>query len=119
MVRNIFWAASLATLVGIGLLASRWPRAWLLLLLVLPIIARGAYDIVQTRHAILRNFPIVGHFRYLLEQVRPEIVQYFIEQNHDGRPLDREQRSIIYQRAKRELDTLPFGTQRDVYEVGY
>ena len=119
MVRNIFWAFSLLSLVVIGLLAARWPPASLLLLIALPIIARGAYDIVQTRHAILRNFPLIGHFRYLLEQVRPEIVQYFIEQNHDGRPLDREQRTIVYQRAKRELDTLPFGTQRDVYEVGY
>ena len=69
--------------LALGLLASQ------LLLIALPIIARGAYDIVQTRHAILRNFPLIGHFRYLLEHVRPEIVQYFIEQNHDGRPLDR------------------------------
>ncbi|MCB9740379.1 MAG: FMN-binding glutamate synthase family protein [Deltaproteobacteria bacterium] len=91
---------------------------WSLVLLV-PLFLLGLWDMVQTRHAILRNFPVIGHGRYILEVIRPEIVQYFIEQNHDGRPLDREQRSVIYQRAKRQLDTLPFGTQRDVYDVGY
>ena len=73
----------------------------------------------KRRQAIRRNFPLIGHFRYLLEQIRPEINQYFIESNHDGRPFSRNDRSVVYQRAKGELDTLPFGTQRDVYAVGY
>jgi len=68
---------------------------------------------------VLRNFPVVGHFRYLLEMIRPEINQYFIESNTDGTPFNREQRSVVYQRAKRQLDTLPFGTQWDVYRPGY
>ena len=83
------------------------------------VIALGLYDYFQTKHAVLRNFPVVGHGRYLLELVRPEIYQYFIENDTDGVPFDREQRSLVYQRAKRERDTLPFGTKEDVYEVGY
>ncbi len=66
-----------------------------------------------------RNFPVIGHGRYLLEQIRPEINQYFVESNSDGKPFSRNDRSVVYQRAKGELDTLPFGTQRDVYAAGY
>lgn len=79
----------------------------------------GLRDSFQTRHTILRNYPILGHFRYLLEMVRPEIQQYFIENNIDGKPFNREDRSLVYQRSKGDLDTLPFGTQLDVYEPGY
>ncbi|CAM9895556.1 unnamed protein product, partial [Chrysoparadoxa australica] len=79
----------------------------------------GIRDALQTRHTILRNFPILGHFRYLLEMIRPEIQQYFIENNTDGKPFNREERSLVYQRSKGDLDTLPFGTQQDVYRVGY
>ncbi|WP_372366717.1 FMN-binding glutamate synthase family protein [Candidatus Uabimicrobium sp. HlEnr_7] len=89
------------------------------LVVLLPVIAVGVKDMLQTKHAILKNFPIAGHFRYWLEMVRPEINQYFIESNKDGVPFSREQRSLVYQRAKKQLDTLPFGTQSDVYEVGY
>lgn len=93
---------------------------WMKYLWVLfPVVILGVYDMLQKKRTILRNFPILGHFRYLFELVRPEINQYFIESNTNGRPLNREQRSVIYQRAKRELDTLPFGTQRDVYEIGH
>lgn len=79
----------------------------------------GFYDIVQTRHAILRNYPILGHIRFLLEMVRPEIRQYFFEADTDGRPFPRDKRAIVYQRAKRALDKRPFGTMFDVYESRY
>ncbi|MFT7679631.1 MAG: glutamate synthase domain-containing protein 2 [Planctomycetota bacterium] len=79
----------------------------------------GIHDLTQTRRTILRNFPVLGHGRYLLELIRPEINQYFIESNTDGTPFNREQRSVIYQRAKKQLDTTPFGTQSDVYAPGY
>ncbi|MCF8058932.1 MAG: FMN-binding glutamate synthase family protein [Bacteriovoracaceae bacterium] len=79
----------------------------------------GLKDAFQTKHTILRNFPVLGKFRYLLEMVRPEIQQYFIESNSDGRPFNREDRSLVYQRSKGDLDTLPFGTQKDVYAPGY
>jgi glutamate synthase domain-containing protein 2 len=79
----------------------------------------GIHDVTQRKRAVLYNFPVVGHFRYLLEMIRPEINQYFIESNTDGSPFNRERRSVVYQRSKKQLDTLPFGTQLDVYEVGY
>ncbi|MCB0327027.1 MAG: FMN-binding glutamate synthase family protein [Bdellovibrionales bacterium] len=79
----------------------------------------GCFDVFQKKHTILRNFPIVGHVRYLFEKIRPEISQYFIESNTDGKPFSREMRSVVYQRAKKELDTLPFGTQKNVYQEGH
>ena len=84
-----------------------------------PVLGLGIFDYNQKKHSVRRNFPIVGHFRYLLEMVRPEINQYFIESNSDGRPFSREQRSVVYQRAKKERDTIPFGTQKDVYQTDY
>jgi glutamate synthase domain-containing protein 2 len=105
-----------ACVLGGGLL---YPPLWLLALVWGPVFFLGVYDFTQTRHSIRRNFPVIGHFRYLLESVRPEINQYFVESNSDGMPFSREQRSIVYQRSKRELDTLPFGTQKRVDDVGY
>ncbi len=84
-----------------------------------PLIALGFYDMHQEKRAILRNFPVIGHARYLLELIRPEIYQYFVESDTEGVPFDRDQRSLVYQRAKRERDTIPFGTKEDLYETGY
>jgi glutamate synthase domain-containing protein 2 len=83
------------------------------------LIGIGVRDALQSRQTIKRNFPLVGHFRYLLEGIRPEIQQYFIESNTDGMPFSREDRSLIYQRSKGVIDTVPFGTQRNVYHSGY
>ncbi len=79
----------------------------------------GIQDMYQKRHAIRRIFPLVGRFRYILEELRPKMYQYFIESDIDGRPIHRVDRSTIYQRAKKELETIPFGTQLDVYAEGY
>ena len=79
----------------------------------------GIWDLLQTRHAVRRNYPIIAHFRYLLESIGPEIRQYFIEADNDERPFSREQRAIVYQRSKNALDKRPFGTQLDVYQDGY
>lgn len=84
-----------------------------------PIVAIGIHDYFQTKHAIPRNFPALGRMRYLMELIRPEIYQYFIESDTDGVPFDREQRSLIYQRSKDVRDTVPFGTKEDLYETGY
>src|SRR5438270_10952257 len=78
----------------------------------------GAYDLLQRRHSVLRNYPVLGHLRFLLEALRPELQQYFIERNFDGRPFDRDVRSIVYQRAKGTAAEEPFGTERDVYANG-
>ncbi len=96
-----------------------FPKLLWLAIITLPLIWLGLVDFLQKKQAVRRNFPLIGRFRYILEAIRPEINQYFIESNTDGSPLNREQRSLVYQRAKKQLDTLPFGTKRDVYEVGY
>jgi glutamate synthase domain-containing protein 2 len=79
----------------------------------------GVHDLIQTRHAILRNYPIIGHLRFFFEKIRPEMRQYFFEGDTDGRPFPRERRAIVYQRAKLDLDKKPFGTQGDVYAEGH
>jgi glutamate synthase domain-containing protein 2 len=79
----------------------------------------GTVDLLQTRHAVLRNYPLTAHIRFILEGIRPEIRQYFLESEKDGAPFSRDQRAIVYQRAKRALDKRPFGTQNDVYSSGY
>ena len=79
----------------------------------------GFRDTRQTRHSVLRNYPVIGHLRFLLEFIRPEIRQYFIESDHEAAPFSRQQRSLVYQRAKGDSDKRPFGTQLDVHAPGY
>src|SRR5215469_6857961 len=81
--------------------------------------ALGTVDLMQTRHAVLRNYPLTAHIRFILEEIRPEIRQYFLESEKDGTPFSRDKRAIVYQRAKRALDKRPFGTQNDVYASGF
>lgn len=87
--------------------------------IALLLFALGLYDIFQREHSILRNFPVLGHMRYLLELIRPEIHQYFVENNTDGKPIDRNHRAYIYERAKLDNDTHPFGTELDVNEEDF
>jgi len=119
MLRRWFYAGSIVMISGILLAARVWPPVLWALVIVGPLVALGLYDCVQGEHALLRNFPLLAHARYGMESIRPEIQQYFIESNIDAFPIDREMRSIVYQRAKGALETRPFGTQRDVYRVGY
>ncbi len=79
----------------------------------------GTVDVVQKRHAVLRNYPLSAHIRFILEEIRPEIRQYFLESEKDGTPFSRDKRALVYQRAKRALDKRPFGTQNDVYASGF
>ncbi|PRA10061.1 FMN-binding glutamate synthase family protein [Arthrobacter sp. MYb211] len=92
---------------------------WILVALTAVLVAVGIRDMTQKRHAILRNFPILGHARYLFEFIRPEIQQYFIERNTDGTPFDRDTRSMIYARAKGADSHKAFGTELKVNEVGH
>ena len=96
------WSPALWGAAGLGLVA-----------------ALGVRDLLQTRHSLLRNYPVIGHLRWLFEGIRPEIRQYLIESDRDEVPFSREQRSIVYQRAKGEEERRPFGTRHDVYEAGY
>ncbi len=119
MARKIFILSAVLLPAAILAAATRWPGALWAFVIAAPPIAVGLYDMVQTRHALRRVYPLVGHGRYLLEAFRPEIQQYFVENNTDGTPFSREFRTVIYQRSKGARDTVPFGTQRDVNRVGY
>lgn len=117
--RALFVVLSIVILTGIGVLAIFWlPVLWSLVL-VGPLVIMGVLDISQKRHAIKRNFPVIGRARYLLEKIRPEIMQYFVETDTEGAPINRMFRTMIYQRSKDVNDTVPFGTQIDVYKTGY
>jgi glutamate synthase domain-containing protein 2 len=85
----------------------------------LALTALGARDVLQRQHSVLRNYPVIGHIRFLLEFVRPEIRQYFIESDNEQTPFSRQQRSIVYQRAKADPDKRPFGTQLDMQAIGH
>jgi glutamate synthase domain-containing protein 2 len=95
------------------------PGWWGLVAVVVLLLLVAIYDLVQKKHSILRNYPVLGHLRFLMEDIRPELQQYFIERNWDGRPYDRDTRSSIYQRAKNLKEEQPFGTERDVDVPGY
>ena len=117
--QRLFWTANviLATLVA----GASWlypPAAWALVVLV-PVWAIGLADTLQESHSLRRNFPLFAHVRWLMETLRPGVQQYFIENNKEGRPFDRERRSLVYRRAKGDVDTLSFGTESKVYEAGY
>lgn len=96
----------------------KWPFYGLLAILVL-LIVLGLYDILQKKHTILRNFPVLGHVRYMFEMIAPEIHQYFVESDIDGKPIDRNHRTYVYQRAKKQNETHPFGTELDVADPDY
>ncbi|TFH08094.1 MAG: FMN-binding glutamate synthase family protein [Nitrosomonadales bacterium] len=113
----IFLSISISLLLVV--LAVYWPAFYWGFIIVVPVILLGVYQMLQTRHTILRLYPIIGSFRYLFESIRPEIQQYFVESDINGRPINREFRSLVYQRAKKVRDTRPFGTLYDVYRTGY
>ncbi len=107
--------AALATLLALVHTAVWWFFAVPLIFLA----AVGLTDLTQRSHSVLRNYPVIGHLRFLLEEIRPEVRQYFVESNTEGRPYDREVRDLVYDRAKGNHGEEPFGTQRDVTAVGY
>src|ERR1700741_3017519 len=89
-----------------------YPSIYIVILLVLfgALALIGTVDLLQTRHAVLRNYPLSAHIRFILEEIRPEIRQYFLESETDGTPFSRNKRAIVYQRAKRGLGKSPLGT---------
>jgi glutamate synthase domain-containing protein 2 len=117
--RTDFIYGSLFLILLIGLLGYNWPIFFWMYALVLPFILLGTYDLLQKKHALMRNFPLLGRGRYVMEFLRPKIYQYFVESDVDGKPFARIFRSIVYQRAKNVRDTAPFGTQLELYEEGY
>ena len=108
-------AATLLTVV-VGWIGSSSPWALLMFGLLVAILV---HDTVQRRHAVLRIYPLVGHARYVLEDFRHQVRQYFIQSDQEAEPYTREQREIVYQRAKGDDDSHAFGTQLAVYQPGY
>ena len=117
--RSIFIVLSIISILIISAVSFFWQPILWALVIVLPLTFIGITDLTQTKSSIRRNFPVIGHGRYMLESIRPEIMQYFVETDTEGRPFNRIFRSIIYQRSKGEVDTTPFGTQMHVYRSGY
>ena len=118
-VRQIFMAAAFLLPVLILALGLIWqPINWLFVI-VAPLLMLGLIDYFQQKHTIRRLYPVVGRFRYLFESIRKEIQQYFVESDTNGMPVSREFRSLVYQRAKGDRDTRPFGTVFDVNQDGY
>ena len=109
----------LLTAVSVLLVVLTGPGWWVAVVIFAALLILAVFDATQKKHSILRNYPVIGHLRFALEYIRPELQQYFIERNYDGRPFDRDTRSLIYERAKGTNEEQAFGTERDVNEVGY
>ena len=109
-----------ALFVLFAALSALW-SLWMILPAVIlgTLMAMGIYDLIQTKHSILRNYPVLGHMRFFFEGIRPEIRQYLIESDQDEEPFSRDDRSLVYQRAKGVEDARPFGTRMRVYDAGY
>lgn len=117
--RKIFIVSSIVVTALILVWAYFWIDALFAFVLIGPLLFMGFSDILQKRQSIKRNFPLLGRLRYVFEDMRPKIQQYFVESDTDGAPINRNERSVIYQRAKKQIDTIPFGTQLNVYAEGY
>ena len=117
---TIWFLAWVGFLISLGFASSRGSfMAGLATALCGALVLLGYSDMRQTSRSVLRNYPVIGHIRYLLEFIRPEIRQYFIESDAEAAPFSRQQRSLVYQRAKGESDKRAFGTHRDVLATGY
>lgn len=113
------WAVLLSTaafaVLGVELsTVFLWP-----LIVLAPLSLLGLWNLIQTKHSLLRNYPLTAHFRWMFEGIRPEIQQYFVESDTDGAPFDRDSRTQIYERAKDVNQESAFGTELNVYEAGY
>ena len=116
-----FWALALCVvLFALGL--GMWPMGfWWRALGIVPgvLILVGIVDLIQTKHSVLRNYPVIGHMRWLVEMIRPELRQYLLEDENEATPYSRAQRSLVYRRAKGLSSDHPFGTLIDVYGRDY
>ena len=117
--RKEFILSSVILSATFALLSFFHTPLWLIGLAFLTPVTLLGIRSFDKKHTIIANYPIFGRFRYVMEELRPKIYQYFIESDTDGTPINRVNRSVVYQRAKKVLDTTPFGTQTDVYKPGY
>ena len=118
-IRYSVWALCLVGLIASAYAWARMGMAIWPVIVFLGLVLLGFRDTMQTHHSILRNYPVIGHLRFLFEFIRPEMRQYFIEGDNESAPFSRQQRSLVYQRAKGDSDKRPFGTQMNVAGIGY
>lgn len=117
--RNTFKILSVVFILLVGGLCFVNIYFALLYIVVIPIVILGFYDMSQKSHSLMINFPVIGRLRWVAEWMRPKMFQYFIESDTSGTPFNRLSRNVIYQRSKKVNDTTPFGTQYNVYDIGY
>ena len=118
-IRYAVFAACIAGWLAAGVAWARYGLSPWIALALLGLVLLGVRDLLQQRHSVLRNYPVIGHLRFLFEFIRPEMRQYFIEGDNEAAPFSRQQRSLVYQRAKGDSDKRPFGTQMNVSALGY
>ena len=119
MSRHAAYIASIVLTLLFLVLASRTPAGWWGVAVFGALAGLGTLDLLQRKSTLRRNYPILAHFRYGLESIGPEMRQYFIQSDTAEVPFSRQQRALVYQRAKRMNDVRPFGTQQDVYGIDY
>lgn len=117
--RRLFIIGSIVVVAVVSAVAWFHPPVWWAFVVIGPLVLLGIHDMTQAGHSILRNFPLLGYFRYFFEFISPEIQQYFIERHTDGTPIPRNHRNIVYQRAKDINPTHPFGTELDITTPSY
>lgn len=117
--RWFFYLSSIICSLLVYFVYQFWPPVIYFLIILVPYIIIGIHDVLSFKHTVLRNYPVVGHLRYMLEFIRPEIQQYFIESDKDGTPFPREIRSLVYQKSKGVRETIAFGTKNNITDVGY
>ncbi|HTB31142.1 MAG TPA: FMN-binding glutamate synthase family protein [Bacteroidia bacterium] len=117
--RQLFVGISAFILILIFSIGYFAPPVLWCLIIIIPLIVLGLADMIQNKNAIKHNFPLIGRLRYILGGIGPEIHQYFVENDEDGKPFSRLNRNVVYKRAARADDTMPFGTQLNIYEPGY
>ncbi len=117
--RQIFLLYSVISILVIALIGHFWPLFLWAFVLVIPLVLLGLYDMTQSKHTLWRNFPLMARWRWIMEALRVPMHQYFVETETGGAPTNRMFRSVVYQRSKKQLDTLPLGTKVDVYRIGY
>lgn len=121
MSKNRYIPFATAGVLTVGAIAASVAGAFSPVVALVPgaLFALGIHDKLQKKHSVLRNYPIMGHFRYLIEYIRPELRQYIVESDTEETPFSREQRSVVYQRAKNETDVRAFGTKINVMKPAH
>jgi len=117
--RQVFILYSVISIILVALISSFWPLFLWAFALLIPLLLVGFYDMSQTKHSLWRNYPLMARWRWIMEALRGPMHQYFVEPETGGAPTNRMFRSVVYQRAKKQLDSLPLGTKVDVYRIGY